>query len=78
MSDNFNPNSLDSMLSQLLTKDQQHEKQMRELSEQIKVGFEKIDGRIGVLERDKWYQRGVVATLAIAASSLWEYAKRHL
>lgn len=75
---NFNPNSIDTMLSKLLTKDEERAKQLDMLSKQIKEGFEELDGRIGALERDKWYQRGVVATLAVAASSLWEYVKKHV
>ena len=70
MSD-FNPNSPDAMFSRIL---QRMDTQDSALA-RIEHGVAKTTGRVTALERDKWYQRGIVAAIAVLAGGAWEWLK---
>jgi hypothetical protein len=58
----FDPNSTDAMFSRIMEK-----------LERIEQQTEKTNGRVTALERDRWYQRGVVAAIALGAGAAWEW-----
>jgi hypothetical protein len=70
MSD-FNPNSTDAILSRIL---QRMEAQDMTLG-RIESAVHKTNGRVNALERDRWYQRGIAAAIAVTAGCAWEYVK---
>ena len=74
MSADFNPHSPDAMFARVLSRlDAQDE-----LLHEIREGVQKTNGRVTALERERWYQRGIVATIAVLAGGAWEWMKaRH-
>ncbi len=67
----FNPNSTDAMLARILANQEEHGKILHETREQAL----KTNGRVTELEREKWYVRGVTATIALFAGAAWELFK---
>lgn len=66
---NYDPESQDAMFSRILEKLENQEHTLKEIKDQVY----KTNGRVNSLERDRWYQRGVVATIGIAASYFWQF-----
>lgn len=64
----FNPNSTDAMLAKILANQEEHGHILKETREQAI----KTNGRVNDLEREKWYVRGVTATIAVFAGAAWE------
>jgi len=62
MSD-YNEKSIDAVLSKILT------------NQDIKAEQQKTNGRVTALEREKWYNRGALATMAVLAPGAWEWVK---
>lgn len=65
----FDPNSSDAMFAKIL---QRLDTQDQTLA-RIETGVVKTNGRVTALERDKWYQRGVTATIGLLAGGAWEW-----
>lgn len=65
----FNPSSTDAVLSAILTEMKQH----KELLQEIREGQVGDRSRITALEREHWYQRGIVAVISVVAVTLWNY-----
>ncbi len=63
----YDPESQDAMFSRILEKLDNQEHTLKEIKEQVY----KTNGRVNSLERDRWYQRGVVASIGVGASYLW-------
>lgn len=64
---NYDPSSQDSMFSRIMEKLENQDHALKEIKEQVY----KTNGRVNDLERDRWYQRGVVASIGIGVSYLW-------
>lgn len=71
MSDDYNPNSSDSMFARVLQRMDAQDKILEEIHSQVK----KTNGRVTVLEHDKWYQRGIIAAITAGIVMLWEAIK---
>jgi len=71
MSDDYNPNSSDSMFARVLQRMDAQDKILEEIHNQVK----KTNGRVTVLEHDKWYQRGIIAAITAGIVMLWEAVK---
>lgn len=68
----FNPNSSDAVLARIL---QRMDAQDGALA-RIEAGVNKTNGRVSALERDRWYQRGIVAAIGVAAGAAWDMFRR--
>lgn len=69
MSNDFNDRSPDAMFARILQRmDTQDEALAR-----IESASTTTSSRIDTLERERWYQRGVVAALSVIASASWEW-----
>jgi hypothetical protein len=64
---NYDPSSQDSMFSRIMEKLENQDHALKEIKEQVY----KTNGRVNDLERDRWYQRGVVASIGIGVSYVW-------
>jgi len=71
MSDDYNPNSTDSMFARVL----QRMDAQDQILEEIRTQVTKTNGRVTVLEHEKWYQRGIIATITAGILMLWEAIK---
>jgi CHASE3 domain sensor protein len=71
MSDNYNPNSSDSMFARVLQRMDAQDQILEEIRSQVT----KTNGRVTVLEHEKWYQRGIIATITAGILMLWEAIK---
>jgi hypothetical protein len=67
----YNPHSIDAVLARIEENQKAHGAKLDTIAEQAM----KTNGRVNDLEREKWYVRGVTATLAILASAAWEAIK---
>lgn len=67
----FNPNSTDAVLAKILANQEEHGKLLSKVHEQAM----RTNGRVTELEREKWYVRGVTATIALVAGAAWELVK---
>jgi hypothetical protein len=72
-SGSFDPNSLDAVLGRLLQSAESQDKALARIEEAVN----KTNGRVTSLERDKWYQRGIVAAIGVGAGVAWELVKPH-
>jgi len=70
MSD-YNEKSIDAVLSKILTNQEGHTRFLQD----IKAEQQKTNGRVTALEREKWYNRGALATMAVLAPGAWEWVK---
>ena len=71
MNDDYNPNSSDSMFARVLQRMDSQDKILEEIHNQVK----KTNGRVTALERDKWYQRGIIAAISTGIVIVWEAVK---
>jgi hypothetical protein len=71
MSDNYNPNSSDSMFARVLQRMDAQDQILEEIRSQVT----KTNGRVTVLEHEKWYQRGIIAAITAGILMLWEAIK---
>jgi CHASE3 domain sensor protein len=71
MSDDYNPNSSDSMFARVLQRMDAQDQILEEIRSQVT----KTNGRVTVLEHEKWYQRGIIATITAGILMLWEAIK---
>lgn len=71
MSEDYNPNSSDSMFARVLQRMDAQDK----ILEEIRTQVTKTNGRVNVLEHDKWYQRGIIAAITSAMIMIWEAVK---
>jgi hypothetical protein len=71
MSDDYNPNSSDSMFARVLQRMDAQDRMLEEIRAQVT----KTNGRVNVLEHDKWYQRGIIAAITGGVIMLWEAVK---
>lgn len=71
MSDDYNPNSSDSMFARVLQRMDAQDK----ILEEIRTQVTKTNGRVSVLEHEKWYQRGIIAAITGGVIMLWEALK---
>lgn len=63
----YNPSSQDAMFARILEKLDAQDHTLKEIKDQVY----KTNGRVNELERDRWYQRGVVASIGIGVSYVW-------
>jgi nitrogen fixation/metabolism regulation signal transduction histidine kinase len=71
MSEDFNPNSTDSMFARVLQRMDAQDKML----EEIRTQTTKTNGRVTALEQERWYQRGVIAAITCGVLMLWEAIK---
>ena len=71
MSEDYNPNSSDSMFARVLQRMDAQDKILEEIRSQVT----KTNGRVNVLESDRWYQRGIIAAITAGVVMLWEAIK---
>lgn len=71
MSDDYNPNSTDSMFARVLQRMDAQDQILEEIRSQVT----KTNGRVTVLEHEKWHQRGIMATITAGVMMLWEAIK---
>lgn len=72
MSADFNEKSSDAMFARILQRmDSQDATLFR-----IESALSNAKARVETLERARWYQRGIVAVIAVAATSAWQYLTR--
>lgn len=71
MSDDYNPNSSDSMFARVLQRMDAQDRMLEEIRTQVT----KTNGRVTALEHERWHQRGIMAALTIAITVGWEYIK---
>jgi CHASE3 domain sensor protein len=71
VSDDYNPNSSDSMFARVLQRMDAQDQILEEIRSQVT----KTNGRVTVLEHEKWYQRGIIATITAGILMLWEAIK---
>jgi hypothetical protein len=71
MSDDYNPNSTDSMFARVLQRMDAQDRILEEIRSQVT----KTNGRVSVLEHEKWYQRGIIAAITCGVLMLWEFIK---
>lgn len=71
MSDDYNPNSSDSMFARVLQRMDAQDQILEEIRSQVT----KTNGRVTVLEHEKWYQRGIIAAITGAVILIWEAIK---
>lgn len=71
MSEDYNPNSSDSMFARVLQRMDAQDK----ILEEIRTQVTKTNGRVSVLEHEKWYQRGIIAAITGGVIMLWEALK---
>lgn len=71
MSQDYNPNSIDATLAKILANQEKH----GETLVRIETQAAKTNGRVDALEHDKWYVRGVTATIGLLAPGAWEWFK---
>lgn len=81
MSD-FNAKSTDAMFATIMermeTQNREantHRIQLGEKMDTVLERLDKIDNRVLSLEQDRWYQRGIVAAVGVAAVAAWEFVK---
>ena len=72
MSADFNEHSTDAMFSRIL---QRMDTQDASLA-RIEAATEKTGTRVDTLERERWYQRGIVAAVSVGAVAIWEFITR--
>ena len=80
--EDYNPHSPHAMFATIMTKmDAQdratalYREEMRQAFYDVRLEASKNRHRIVTLEHEKWYQRGVVASIAFLVAPAWEWAK---
>lgn len=71
-SGDFNPNSNDAVLSRILQRMDAQDAQLARIEKGVNHTNERVNG----LERDRWYQRGMVAAIGVVIAAAWDYFKR--
>lgn len=69
MSNDFNERSPDAMFSKIL---QRMDTQAETLG-RIEQSMGRTNERVDTLERERWYQRGVVAVVSVGVVAGWEW-----
>jgi len=69
---NYNPDSYDSNLARILARMDAQDASLA----RIEAGVAKTNGRVSDLEREKWYQRGIVAAVGLISAGLWQWFNR--
>lgn len=72
MSADFNPNSIDATLAKILANQEQHGEKLDRIEAKHTITADKVQR----LEQDKWYVRGVTATVGLLAPGAWELLKK--
>lgn len=67
----YDPNSNDAVFSKILTRLEQQDKDAAARHIEIVGKFEDHEKRITTLEHEKWYQRGIVATIGFTITAAW-------
>ncbi len=67
----FKPMSSDAMFAMIMTEVRVIKETLSEMRDEART----TKGSVRALEQDKWYQRGVVATIAVIAAAVWDLIK---
>jgi hypothetical protein len=78
MSEDFKPNSTDAMFARLLTRMDSQDQSLNRIESRLNTCFNDCNKRVGSLENERWYQRGVVAAISVGAVGVWEFIKHRL
>lgn len=76
----YDPNSMDSRLSEILTRlknqdeaSSAYRQELKDFMLEMRDEFTIHRAKFEVIDREKWYQRGFVAAIALAISVLWAW-----
>lgn len=85
MSHEFNPKSVDAVLAKILAQIDQLDRNLGTHRVELNAKLEQISGdvvglgnRVTTLEQERWYQRGVVAAVAVGVAVAWEWVSGKL
>jgi hypothetical protein len=65
----YDPSSENAMFAKILQKLDTQDSTLSDIKGQVY----KTNGRVDSLENDRWYQRGIVATIGLGASFVWSW-----
>ena len=82
--DEYRPNSLNAQIARLTTlneneanKSALYRAEIKESLVRMHAKLDLTNGRVNSLERDRWFHRGIAATLGVMSSALWQYVVGH-
>lgn len=65
----YDPSSENAMFAKILQKLDTQDATLSEIKNQVY----KTNGRVNAIENERWYQRGIVASIGIGASLVWSW-----
>lgn len=65
----FNPKSTDAMFARILVELESVRTTLKEVRDEA----QKTNGRVTRLDRERWYQRGIVAAVSILVIAAWNW-----
>lgn len=72
----FNPNSNDASFARLFERMDTQHAQLDRIERTLEKRITDLEKRVGLHDRDRWYQRGIVAAIAMVISLGWEFWKK--
>jgi len=76
MENTFNPNSSDAMFAKVLQRLDTQDETLQRIEQNTSSGLGSLGNRVGALERERWYQRGITAAIATVCIGIWEWITR--
>ena len=65
----YDPSSENAMFAKILQKLDTQDATLSEIKNQVY----KTNGRVNAIENERWYQRGIVASIGVVASLVWSW-----
>lgn len=65
----YQPHSTDAMFARIIERLDNQDLVLAEIKEQTL----KTNGRVTMLENEKWFQRGIVAAISVLATMVWDW-----
>ena len=65
----YDPSSENAMFAKILEKLDTQNATLSEIKNQVY----KTNGRVNAIENERWYQRGIVASIGVVASLVWSW-----
>ena len=82
--DDYRPNSLNAQIARLTALNENEAQKAALYRAEIKESLIRVhaklditNGRVNSLERDKWFHRGIAASIGVGASAAWQYIIGH-
>jgi hypothetical protein len=80
----YRPNSLNAQIARLTALNENEAMKANVYRAEVKESLARLhskldftNGRVNVLEREKWVHRGYVGAIGLAASAAWQWIVRH-